>query len=87
MFEPTPRQKEVRRNVALSAISSFDSAEAEREHLTREDINHAVQQAFDRWFRTLGKRNTIEEELKEKYGSQVSDVKETYRNLKIYNYP
>ena len=87
MFDPTDKQMEVRRRVATSAIKQYDYAEAKRENLTREDINNAVQMAFDRWFRTPKRRPEIEELLEDEYGRQVDGVKETYRNMKTYNYP
>ena len=87
MFEPTEKQMEVRRNVALTAIEQYDVAEATRENLTREDINNAVQMAFERWVRTPKRRPEIEEILEDEYGTQVEDVKETYGNMKTYNYP
>ena len=81
MFNPTPRQREVRRNVALTAIESYDEKEAFNEHLTREDINNAVKMAFDRWVKTRKPEPEIENILKREYGSQVHDVKETYKNI------
>ena len=87
MFEPTPKQMEVRRNVALTSIVSYDEKEAFSEHLTREDINNAVRMAFEKWVRSPNRRPEIEEILEDEYGSQVKDVKETYGNMKTYNYP
>ena len=87
MFEPTERQMEVRKRVAMAAIEQYDYAEAKRENLTRDDINNAVQMAFDRWFRTPKRRPEIEEILEDEYGTQVEDVKQSYSNLKTYNYP
>lgn len=87
MFNPTERQKQVRANVALTAIESYDEKEASREHLTREDINNAVRMAFERWERTPRRKPEIEEILEDEYGTQVQDVKETYGNMKTYNYP
>ena len=43
--------------------------------------------AFDRWFRTPKRRPEIEELLEDEYGTQVEDVKQSYNNLKTYNYP
>ena len=71
----------------MAAIDQYDYAEAKRENLTRDDINNAVQMAFDRWFRTPKRRPEIEEILEDEYGTQVNDVKQSYSNLKTYNYP
>jgi len=81
MFQPTERQYAVRRNVALASIAEYDEAEAKREHLTRDDINNAVREAFEKWHITTRKKSDIEELLKSYYGPQVENIKETYKNL------
>lgn len=87
MFQPTEKQKEVRRRIALTSINKFDEAQAKRENLTREEINTAIQKAFSSWNKSPKKRSAIEETLTEHYGSDVKEVKKSYNNLKIYNYP
>lgn len=87
MFQPTEKQLAVRRNVALTSIEQFDVAKAFKENLTREEINKAVKEAFANWQKSKPRKPLIEEELEEEYGSQVSEVKESYKNLKTYNYP
>ena len=81
MFDPTPRQREVRANVALTSIALYDEKEAFREHLTRDDINNAVKTAFNRWVKARREKPCIEKLLEDEYGSQVSAVKETYKNI------
>lgn len=87
MFEPTPKQMEVRKRVALTSIREYDISEAEREHLTRDDINSAVRMAFEKWYKSPKRKPEIEKLLNDEYGSQVDDVKTSYKNLKTYNYP
>ena len=87
MFQPTEKQLAVRRNVALTSIEQFDVEKAFKENLTREEINKAVKEAFANWQKSKPRKPLIEEELEEEYGSQVSEVKESYKNLKTYNYP
>ena len=81
MFEPTERQRQVRANVALTSIALYDEKEAFKEHLTREDINNAVKTAFNRWVKARREKPCIEKLLEDEYGSQVSAVKETYKNI------
>ena len=81
MFDPTPKQREVRRNVALTSIALYDEKEAFNEHLTRDDINSAVKMAFNRWIKTRKPAPELERILEREYGSQVHDVKETYKNI------
>lgn len=81
MFEPTEKQLNVRRNVAITSIEEYDRAEAFREHLTREDINNAVAMAFSRWVKARREKPEIERLLENEYGSQVRSVKETYKNI------
>ena len=81
MFEPTERQRQVRANVALTSIALYDEKEAFREHLTRDDINNAVKTAFNRWVKARREKPCIEKLLEDEYGSQVSAVKETYKNI------
>ena len=81
MFDPTPRQREVRANVALTSIALYDEKEAFKEHLTREDINNAVKMAFNRWVKSRKPAPELEKLLEDEYGSQVSAVKETYKNI------
>lgn len=85
MFHPTERQLKVRRNVAQSAIVQFDENEMRNEHLTREDINYAVREAFFRWQRNTKPKSDLEQALENQYGSEVRDVKEGYYNMKKYN--
>lgn len=81
MFEPTARQRQVRENVALTSIALYDEKEAFKEHLTREDINNAVKMAFNRWVKSRKPAPELEKLLEDEYGSQVSAVKETYKNI------
>jgi hypothetical protein len=87
MYEPTEKQRAVRANVAITAIESYCMSEALKENLTREDINTAVRMAFAQWHRSPRKKPEIEEILEDEYGTEVQDVKQSYSNMKTYNYP
>lgn len=77
---PTEKQYGVRKNLALTSIMEYDRKEMEHEHLTREDVNDAVQKAFAEWVYAPQKRNAIEDVLEKEYGT-VRDVKRSYYNM------